>query len=135
MRQGDATFNDCPFPFPTATWRCRVIRAVDGDTVVVKVDRGFFEDSTLEIRYYDIDTWERWHGSAEHRARGSNAWLDHAELVEGRWGLLHTRMDGDKYGRILGRLEVWREGTDGEGRLELVSDWLRALGHEKQPGV
>lgn len=130
MKREDATFHHCPVPFPTTEWRCKVKRVVDGDTVVVTLDRGFFQDDTIDIRYSDIDTWERYSGTPEERQKGYRAHMDHMVLVEGKWGLLTTTMDRDKYGRILGSLRVYDDATD---KLINVAEYLRERGHEKAP--
>ncbi len=109
MRKDDATFHGCPIPFPTTKWRCKVKRAVDGDTVVLLVDRGNFDDSTWELRAKSYNAPERYSGSVEEKEQGRIWWEVLKKEITGRWALLTTFMDREKYGRILGDLAVYDE--------------------------
>lgn len=104
MRQGDAFFSACPLPFPTTEWRAWGIRATDGDTIVVKLDRGFLDEATMELRLDSIDCWER--NSGTHRDQGERARIFSDALVANHWLTVRTKMDPEKYGRILANVLV-----------------------------
>ena len=120
-------FHACPLAFPTVRWRCRIIDSADGDTPTLYVDLGWFRLAMLEIRLSDIDTYERRSGTTVERALGVAAWRFFLAAAGGRWAYLSTRMDDDKYGRILGTLEYVADG----GTLHSISAELRAAGFEK----
>jgi endonuclease YncB( thermonuclease family) len=120
----------CPLPCPTTQWRCRVKRVIDVDTVVVQLDRGFWDASTKEIRF-SVDGVERFSGTPEERARGKEAWEWLTSVAQGRWAYLYTSMATEKYGRILGDLHVLLD----DGTRMAVTDEIRALGFEKAPPV
>lgn len=126
MKQSDSEFADCPIPFPTYNWRGKGIRGVDGDTDVVKLDRGFFDSSTKELRLWDIDTWERLSGTTWEKLKGAEAKAFANERVGDNWLRITTYMDPEKYGRILAGVEYWRDG-----KLVNLTDELRANGFEK----
>lgn len=120
-------FSSCPLPFPSTTWRARLVDAADGDTVVLEVDRGWFSLDLMEIRFSDIDTWERRSGTESERLLGRAAWEYVVAHCVGRWCYLHTEMDTEKYGRILGTIEYL--AVDGSRRY--LSGELRERGFEK----
>lgn len=95
MRESDAEFAACPIRYPTTEWRALGVRAVDGDTIVVRLDRGFWDVSTMELRLLGIDAVEL------NSEQGRAARLFSHERVAGAWLRITTRMDPDKYGRIL----------------------------------
>ena len=107
MRKSDADFFGCPIPFPTTRWRCKIHRAVDGDTLVLKTDEGRFKTITEEIRIQSYNAPERYSGTIEEKAQGRIWWELVQRMCAGKWGLLHTYMDKEKYGRILGDLAVY----------------------------
>jgi endonuclease YncB( thermonuclease family) len=105
MRKSDATFFKCPIPFPGDKYRVKIKRAVDGDTVVMLVDRGDWDDSTWELRLQGFNAPERFSG--EKRELGRDWWRALTKICEGHWALLTTYLDREKYGRLLGDLAVW----------------------------
>lgn len=98
MRRDDSDFIDSPHPFPSYEWRGYVKRCVDGDTIVVQIDRGFFDSSTKEFRFAAFNAPER---SGEEKALGDAAWKLLQSLIENQFIRFWTMMDPDKYGRIL----------------------------------
>lgn len=132
MRREDADFYGCPIPFPTTVWRVKIVGAPDGDTLTLKRDKGDWETKTEDVRLGDIDVWEMRSGSPAQRVLGSEArqWVI-AHCV-GRWGLMTTRLDQEKYGRTLGTLQLWDEESQ---TLWSLSVALRENGFEKvDPG-
>lgn len=110
--RNDHRFASCPLPFPTDLFRAQVMRAKDGDSLVIDYDRGFFDTSLKGDRFASIDVVERFTGTAEQRERGKEAWAYVVASAVGRWCYIHTRMDREKYGRILE--DVYYLGADGD---------------------
>ncbi len=127
MKAADWPFSACPIAYPAREWRCQVVAASDADTFVLLIDEGWHGMRLRDVRLLGIDTYERRTGTAEHRALGKAAYEFAVERYVGRWALLETRMDDDKYGRVLGRLLV----LNPEGGLHDVAAEMRAAGFEK----
>lgn len=136
MKKGDYFFSGCPIPFPTTDFRAWGIRAVDGDTAVSKLDVAFFDEKTLDFRFSDIDCWEKNEGPLWARKLGKEAELFTHSSVAQKWHQIHTQMDQEKYGRILGRYIVpWEPWHNIKTTTEYIylADALRANGFEKDP--
>jgi endonuclease YncB( thermonuclease family) len=93
---------------------CEVIRAIDGDTVVVNIDLGLHVAANLiHVRLANANAPERGNEAGE----AARKWM--VAFAAGKKGVLHTT-DGkefDKYGRVLARLEI--AGVDaGEALIE-----------------
>lgn len=127
MKRESAPFFGCPIPFPTHEWRCSVVDAADADTITVRIDRGWFDDSTMEIRLASIDTYERFSGTLADRELGRQAWQFSVTRAVSRYAILTTHMDREKYGRILGEIRYLGE----DGALHDLSSELRLAGFEK----
>lgn len=125
MRQSDSEFAACPIPYPTTIWRAFGIRAVDCDTLVARFDRGFWETTTMEIRLLGIDAVEL------HSPLGPEAKLFTQARIAGKWLLIETHMDTEKYGRLLG-VVLYPTGT-GTNMKDLATA-IRAAGYEKVKG-
>lgn len=123
MRQSDAEFATCPIPYPTKEWRAIGVRAVDGDTLVVRLDRGFWDVSTIEIRLRGIDAVEL----NDPRGLGAEARQFTAVRIAGAWLTVVTHMDPDKYGRLLADVRY----PDASGQWRDLATELRAAGYEK----
>jgi endonuclease YncB( thermonuclease family) len=121
MRRDDAEFFACPIPFPTNEWRGQVLRGVDADTVTAKIDRGWFDTSRKEFRFALIDAYE------QSTALGKRCTVVLRERLEGRWVKIVTRMDAEKYGRILATFWYWGD----DAQLHCIDDDLRGWGCEK----
>lgn len=135
MKREHAPFYGCPLPFPTepdGRWklRCKVLDAADGDTFTIIIDRGFFDTSTRDNRLASIDVYERYTGTPDHRELGRQAWLDVLANVVGTYAYIYTRLDPEKYGRVLGDLEY----MDDTGTMRELTLELRAAGYEKPAG-
>jgi endonuclease YncB( thermonuclease family) len=128
MKREHAPFRDCPIPFPSRQWRSSILDVTNGDTITTKVDRGWFDESTFDVRFSLVDAWERWKGTPEERIKGQHAYEYVREQALGKWAILFTRMDREKYGRILGDLSIRRE----DGSELILSAALEARGHTKQ---
>lgn len=125
----DDPFGGHPGPFRFGTLRGRVLRAVDGDSYVVTLDRGFGDTSIRTIRLIDIDTWERWSGTAENRTKGLRAWEDAVRWTTHRWcEVSQLKPDpDDKYG---GRWNGHIDYHNGTSWVDLTVQ-LAEAGHEK----
>ena len=81
---------------PEYTYRARVVRWVDGDTVDLSVDCGFYTTVESRFRLYGIDTPERGQpGYDEATARAEQLAPAGSEVV------VRTYKAPDKYGRFL----------------------------------
>ncbi len=110
------------------TYRCKVVRVVDGDTVDVDVDLGFNVWLRNErVRLAGVDTAELHSRDAAERARAQGARARVAALLpdDGAFVELVVEKYGadEKYGRTLGRLRTVA-GLD-------VSAILLAEGHAR----
>jgi endonuclease YncB( thermonuclease family) len=127
MKRTSAPFYGCPLPYPTRTWRAKIIDVTDADTAVVWVDRGDFDTSTWELRLLGIDAVELNSGPADQRAKASEArrWL--LQMADERWCYLTTEMDREKYGRLLGAIRwLGADGTWYEWAVEVtMRGWLK----------
>jgi endonuclease YncB( thermonuclease family) len=90
---------------PRYHYRCRLLQAIDGDTVLLEVELGFHLTYEVTTRLAGINAPERRSGSQAEREAGEKA----ANFVEnwcwGRVLILKTTKDqGDKFGRILATL-------------------------------
>ena len=101
---------------PDYTYRIKeVVRVIDGDTVDVMIDLGFYLTARKRIRFLNIDTYELRGGTPETKALAKAAKARLIELLATPDCLVYikTQMDDTgKYGRLLGKLYVVRN-TDG----------------------
>ena len=101
---------------PDYTYRItEVIRVIDGDTVDVLIDLGFYLSARKRIRFLNIDTYEMRGGTDETKAlaRAAKARLEELLATPDAKVYIKTEMDDTgKYGRLLGRLYVIRN-SDG----------------------
>lgn len=92
-----------------------VIRVIDGDTVDVLIDLGFYLSARKRIRFLNIDTYEMRGGTDETKtlARAAKARLEELLATPDAKVYIKTKMDNTgKYGRLLGKLYVIRN-SDG----------------------
>ena len=82
----------------------KINRIIDGDTVDLDIDLGFWITVSYRVRLKDIDAAETRTLNAEEKAKGLAAkeWLKKDLSREGEWIIETTKED--KYGRILGVL-------------------------------
>lgn len=108
-------------PEVAAAFRAAAERVVDGDTLVVRVDRHDGDESVWRARLARVDAPERDEPGGEEAAAFVSGWLARAASAGGRWPLVVLLVGRERYGRAL--LEVWRT-IDGE----CLSDALLARG-------
>ena len=95
------------FTMPDYTYRVEILRCIDGDTVDVNIDCGFYMTVRKRIRVLGIDTEEVRGGTVETKERGNAATARLEELLTFGDVYIKTKMDTTgKYGRLLGDLYV-----------------------------
>jgi endonuclease YncB( thermonuclease family) len=100
-------------PVRDAYWRrARVVRVIDGDTLVLIIDLGFRMYAEQMVRLLEINTPELRSGPPAERERGAAAreftlaWLqDHAGHGPADWPLSIRTEKGDSFGRWLAYVE------------------------------
>ena len=82
----------------------KINRVIDGDTIDVDIDLGFWITVSYRVRLKDIDAAETRTKDLAEKAEGlaAKAWLEKELSREGEWIIETTKED--KYGRILGTL-------------------------------
>jgi len=94
--------------------KAKVTRVIDGDTVEMLVDNGFYTTiggGYARFRLYGIDTMELNSSDPVKRGIAQKAKLRVEQLCLNREVLIKTRRDpGDKYGRFL--TEIWTISTE-----------------------
>lgn len=111
------------YPYLTDGWRAQAVNVVDGDTVDLFVDTGFFGYKLLRFRFLDIDTPEMNDRDPELRFKARTAksavatWLNCFErqgmvsLTD--WPLrIETEKKPDSFGRWLVRIFYKEEGDE-----------------------
>jgi len=87
------------------TYKAKLDRIIDGDTVDAHIDLGFDVTISKRIRLAGIDTPESRTRDLEEKARGIASKERLEELLEGGEFILESKEVG-KYGRVLGTLFV-----------------------------
>tara|TARA_X000001382_G_scaffold126240_1_gene112621 strand:+ start:1018 stop:1377 length:360 start_codon:yes stop_codon:yes gene_type:complete len=86
-----------------------VVKVVDGDTIDVIIDLGFYIGVKKRVRFYGIDTWESRTRNLEEKAKGLLAKaFTRDELLKSECTTLKSHGLG-KYGRVLG--EIYCDGV------------------------
>lgn len=98
---------------PPYQYRAKVVRVVDGDTVILSVDLGFRVQHEISVRLARINAPERGQDGLD-RAK-----LALCEILHEGAEVFLTTKKGDRYGRWIGEIS-----TEGEN----VSDLLLADG-------
>ena len=97
------------------TYSAELIRVVDGDTVIARVDLGFNTWKKVNIRLHGIDAYESRTRDLEEKAKGLEATLFVQKALDSSDGKFTLRSMGlDKYGRSLGILDIPSEGPGHE---------------------
>lgn len=103
-------------PIPTYEYFARLMDVVDGDTVDVQVELGFYVSQSMRMRLNGIDTMEMNSKDATERFMARQA----KELLEqylGRECVVRSHKK-DKYGRFLCDLYVF-DGADKEELIDI----------------
>jgi micrococcal nuclease len=82
----------------------KINRVIDGDTIDVDIDLGFWITVSYRVRLKDIDAAETRTKDLAEKKEGlaAKVWLEGQLSREGEWIIETTKED--KYGRILGTL-------------------------------
>ena len=82
----------------------KIVKIIDGDTVDVIINLGFYISIKQRVRLKGIDTAETRTKDLKEKAEGllAKEWLEKELSKPGEW-IIETTKD-DKYGRILGTL-------------------------------
>ena len=102
------------------TYRAKVIKVYDGDTITVEVDLGFFVTLTEKIRLAYIDAPEI---RGEERPGGliSKQWL--VDKILDKWIIVKTDKDKKgKYGRFIG--EIFIDGEDTSINEQMINEGM-----------
>ena len=101
------------------TYKIKLDRVVDGDTIDAHIDLGFNVSVKKRIRFMGINTHESRTRDLEEKARGLAAKDRLKAVLEGANKIQLTSHGVGKYGRCLGELEV--DVVDGKEHLTLVN--------------
>ena len=111
------------------TYKIKLDRVIDGDTIDAYIDLGFDVSIKKRIRFMGINTPESRTRDLEEKARGLAAKDRLKNLLEGA-NIIQLKSHGVvKYGRCLG--ELFRDMVDGQEKLTLesVNELLIKEGH------
>ena len=109
------------------TYRAKVIRVIDGDTVDVDIDLGFGVWMHKErIRLYGIDTPESRTRDLDEKKYGliAKGWIEKFMPVGSMQTLITQKDKSGKFGRILGKFRV----NDGHYDI-ILNDWMISNHH------
>ena len=111
------------------TYKIKLDRVVDGDTIDANIDLGFDISTKKRIRFMGINTPESRTRDLEEKAKGLAAKDRVKQLLEGCNTIQLTSHGVGKYGRCLGELFV--DMVDGQEKLTLesVNELLIKEGH------
>lgn len=95
----------------------RVLRVIDGDTIEVEIDLGFYLTITQKIRLEGINAPETRTSNSEEKENGlkSKEWLKN-KLASCKDLIIKTKKE-DKYGRVLGTIYI---GSDNISLNEMI---------------
>ena len=111
------------------TYKIKLDRVVDGDTIDAYIDLGFNVSIKKRIRFIGIDTTESRTRDLEEKAKGLAAKDRLKNILEGSNTIQLNSHGVGKYGRCLGELHV--DMVDGKECLTLanVNELLISEGH------
>lgn len=114
------------------TYRCSIVRVVDGDTIDVELDLGFGIRMIERVRLLGIDTPELYGPNAskdgQSAANFARDWIITNQTREGFFQYQSVRYNArDKYGRSLGYLRFIPK----KGKMQDLAEDLKTAGHTK----
>ena len=114
------------------TYKIKLDRVVDGDTIDAEIDLGFDIKVKKRIRFMGINAPESRTKDLEEKARGLAAKDRVKQLLEGCENITLKSHGVGKFGRCLG--EIMLDMIDGNQKLTLVSlnELLIKEGHAKE---
>jgi len=120
------------FTKPNYTYRATLDRVIDGDTIDVMLDVGFYTTMKKRLRFLELDTEELRSSDASRRELAKEAKARVIELLENADTIyVQTTMDKTgKYGRLLAY--VWYETA---GVQHNLNEQMLNEGFQKAPKV
>ena len=111
------------------TYKIKLRRVIDGDTIDADIDLGFDVSVKKRIRFMGINTPESRTKDLEEKARGLAATARVKQLLEGAKIIQLTSHGVGKYGRCLGELNI--DIVDGKENVTLtnINELLIKEGH------
>ena len=111
------------------TYKIKLRRVIDGDTIDADIDLGFDVSVKKRIRFVGINTPESRTKDLEEKARGLAATARVKQLLEGAKIIQLTSHGVGKYGRCLGELNI--DIVDGKENVTLtnINELLIKEGH------
>jgi micrococcal nuclease len=111
------------------TYKIKLDRVIDGDTIDAHIDLGFDVSIKKRIRFMGINTPESRTRDLEEKARGLAAKDRVKQLLEGASEIQLKSHGVGKYGRCLGELHI--DIVDGKEKmtLESINELLIKEGH------
>ena len=102
------------------TYNAKLVRVIDGDTVIAMVDLGFSTWKEVRIRFYGIDAYESRTRDLEEKEKGLQAKALVEQVLKMSEGNFILKSKGvDKYGRSLGILVIDQVLESGTVELDL----------------
>ena len=114
------------------TYKIKLDRVIDGDTIDAYIDLGFKVSVKKRIRFMGINTPESRTRDLEEKARGLAAKERVQELLEGCENIKLTSHGVGKYGRCLGELFIDIVDDREKLTMESVNQLLIREGHAKE---
>lgn len=128
------------YPFQTSVWRAQPTYVVDGDSVHLFVDTGFYGYKLLKFRLLDIDTPELRSKDEEEKVKAKEAKVAVQEMFDiyektwkvdlRHWPLRIETEKADSFGRWLARIFFMNDGREISVGAELLREGL-AVPYEK----
>ena len=115
---------------PHYTFKAELVRVIDGDTIVARLNLGFYMTAELSLRLARINAPEMNSKDPLEREAARRATLTLRSLLD-RTPLYIVTRKSDKYGRFLA--ECYIPGTDLEEQIN-VNDYLLETGMAKPYG-
>ena len=111
------------------TYKIKLDRVIDGDTIDAEIDLGFDISVKKRIRFVGLNTPESRTRDLEEKAKGLAAKDRVRQLLEGTNTIQLNSHGIGKYGRVLGELHI--DVVDGQDKvtLESVNELLIKEGH------
>lgn len=92
-------------------YKARVLKVIDGDTVDIEIDLGFFTKVVKRARLTGIDAFEKNSRILSDREKAAKATSFLRNRIENRQVYVITQLDkSDKYGRVL--VEIFESYDD-----------------------
>jgi micrococcal nuclease len=106
-------------------YKAALRRVVDGDTVDLDIDLGFYMTAALRFRILGVDTPELRGGTDESKAKAKLAKAFVIAELDGAESIMATTEKADSFGRWLASVTYWPKGGNGK---DLAQELIKA-GH------